>query len=151
MSGVGITAQTTEFTTGTSKLTALQILAAANHRVKVSEFSLSFQGISNVAAPILVEIIRQSTTGLSGDVITAKKLDSDHSETVQTTVLENIDGSTQPTDGDVLFRELVHPQGGFTWQARFGQEIEIPGGGRLGLAVTAGAGVDLVARFVGEE
>jgi len=151
MAGVRIVAQTAEISTGTSKKTVLQLLAAANHGVEINEWSISFKGTSNTASPILVEIIEQSTSGLSGDVLTVKKLNPGDDEIVQTTALKDIDGSTQPTDTAIKFSELVHPQGGYTWQARFKGELKIPGGGRLGLAVTALAAINCVARFVGEE
>jgi len=151
MAGVKIAAQTIEISTGTAKKTHLQILAAANHRTLVKEISVSFDGVSNIAAPILVEVLRQSDAGSGGDVLTLKKLDTSDSETVQTTGLSNVDGSAQPTDTDEVLGEQVHPQGGFTWQAPFGGEIEIPGGGRLGIALTAGADVNAKVRIFAEE
>lgn len=153
MAGILFSAETNgEISTGTSKKTILQIVAASNHRVKVKEISVSFKGTSNTAAPILVEVYRQTTAGTDGDAVTLAKFDSDTSETLQTTGLSNIDGSSQPTDsGSALLSEEVHPQGGYTWQAPFGGEIIVPGGARLGLAVTAGADVSSSARMICEE
>ena len=130
----------------------LQLLAAANHRVLVKEFSISFQGISNTAAPILVEVERHLDAGDDGDALTLAKLNSADDETLQASAQENLDGTSPPSiSGVALFSELVHPQGGFNWQAPFGGEIVVPGGGRLGILVTAGAAVDCVARMVAEE
>jgi len=151
MAGVRIVAQTVEVPTGTTRKTLLQILAATNQRVLVKEISISFDGVSNVAAPILVEIVRQSTTGSGGDVLTMKKMDPDYSETVQTTALSDIDGTTAPTESDEVQGESVHPQGGYSWQAPFGQEIVVPGGARLGVIVTAAAAVNAKVRLVAEE
>lgn len=151
MAGINLSAATPEFTTGTSKKTVLQILAPTNRRLVVKEWGVSFKGTSNTEAPILVELIRQSTAGLDGDVLTPRKMNSADDETVQTTALSNIDGSTQPTDGDVLARKEVHPQGGYDWQAPFGGEIHVPGGERLGIAVSAGSAVNMTAHFVFEE
>lgn len=151
MAGVKISGQTVEVPTGVTRKTLLQILAAANHRVLVKEISISFDGVSNVAAPILVEVMRQTSAGLGGDVLTLKKLDPTDDEAVQTTALSDIDGTTAPVDTDEVMGEQVHPQGGYTWQAPFGQEIVIPGGARLGIVVTAGATVNAKVRFLAVE
>ena len=151
MSGIRYTFQTVEVTTGTAKKTLLQVLAAANHRVLVKEISISFDGISNTAAPILVQVLRQSTSGIGGDVLAAVKLNVSDDEAIQATGLSNIDGTTAPTDTDELLGELVHPQGGFNWQAPFGGELVVKGGNRLGIAVTAGAAVNAKVRLVCEE
>ena len=148
MAGIKAVAQTAEVSTGTSKKTILQLVAAANHRVLVKELSISFDGTSNTAAPILVEIARQSTAGTMTS-LTPAKVDLDGDETLQTTAQHT--ATAEPTETDVLMAENVHPQGGYTWQAPFAGEIVINGGDRLGLAVTAGASVNAVARLGFEE
>lgn len=151
MAGIRFTCQTQQFTTGTSELCVLQILAAANHRVKVREFSVSFTGIVNTDAPILCQLLRQSDAGSGGDALTPQKMDPTDDETIQTSALENLDGSAVPTETSELISEEVHPQGGYTWQAPFGGEIVVPGSGRLGINVTAAVAVNCVARMVCEE
>jgi hypothetical protein len=148
MAGVLAVAQTAEIATGTSKKTLLQIVAATNVRVKVKEFSVAFKGTSNTAAPILVEVTRQSTAGTMS-ALTPQKVDLDGDETLQTTAQHT--ATAEPTETAALMREQVHPQGGYTWQAPFGAEIVVNGGDRLGIAVTAGADVNAVARVVFEE
>ena len=64
MAGILAVAQTGEISTGTSQKTLLQIVAATNHRVLVKEWSISFKGVSNTAAPIEVELLRQTDAGL---------------------------------------------------------------------------------------
>lgn len=151
MAGVRLVAQTVEVPTGVTKKTLLQILAPTNQKVKVREISISFDGISNVAEPILVEVERQTDAGDGGDALTLKKMNPDDSEVIQTTALSDLDGSFQPTPGDEIQGEQVHPQGGYDWQAPFGGEIIVPGGTRLGIAVTAAAGVNAKVRMVLEE
>ena len=148
MAGIQAMAQTAEVATGTSKKTIIQLVAAANHRVKVGEFSISFDGVSNTDAPILVEVATQTTAGTMTS-LTPVKLDADGDETLQTTAQHT--ATAEPTEGNVLIREQVHPQGGYTWQAPFGRELVINGGDRLGIAVTAGTSVNAVARFNFEE
>lgn len=148
MSGVGLRAQTDEITTGTSVKTLLQIEAAANHRVKVREISVSFKGTTNSDAPIKVDVLRQTTAGTLSSLTLVKDSPGDD-ETLQTAATHT--ATAEPTAGDILMSEEVHPQTGFVWQAPFGGEMIVPGGTRLGIRATAGVSVSAVARLVGEE
>ena len=148
MAGLKAVAQTVEIATGTSKKTLIQLVAAANHRTLVKEFSIAFDGTSNTAAPILVEVARQTTAGTMTS-LTPVKIDADADETLQTTAQHT--ATAEPTEGDVIMRENVHPQGGYTWQAPFGGELVVNGGDRLGIAVTAAATVNAVVRMIFEE
>jgi hypothetical protein len=149
MAGVGITGQTPLITTGTSVITLLQLLAASNQRVILFEMSISFNGTSNTATPIYVEIIRQTSAGTMSS-LTLRKLNNSDGETIQTTGQYNATG--QPTDsGDEPYAEQVQPQTGFLWQAPYSREIIIKGGERLGLRVTAAASVSALVRFVAQE
>ena len=148
MAGILGMAQIDGVATGTSKKTLLQLVAASNHRVKVSEWGISFNGTSTTAAPIEVEIARQSDAGTATS-LTLQKIDADGDETLQTTGQHT--ATSEPTESAVIRREYVHPQAGYTWQAPFGQEIVINGGDRLAIVVTAGASVSAQAHFVFEE
>lgn len=148
MAGVSFAAVTPEIATGTSLITLLQIVAAANQRVKVRELSVSFTGVTNTSLPILVKIVRQTTAGTMS-ALTPKKWNESDGETLQTTAQSS--ATSEPTTTDVIMAEEVHPQGGYTWQAPFGGEITVKGGNRLGISVTAAASVNAVARVVGEE
>jgi hypothetical protein len=134
--------------TGTSLKTLIQIVAASNHKVLIDEWSISFQGTSNTASPILVQVARQTTAGTMS-ALTGVKDPADWDETMQTTAQHT--ASAEPTLGDILFEEYVHPQTGYTWQAPLGKEIAIGGGGRLGIIVTAGASVSATVRVAGSE
>ncbi len=148
MAGLRATAQTAEVATGTSKKTILQIVAAANHRVLVKEISISFKGITNTAAPIIVQVLRQTDAGTMS-ALTMQKVDENAGETLQTTAQHT--ATAEPTGSSEVMGEEVHPQGGYTWQAPFGGEIVIKGGNRIGIAVTAGADVNCKARVILEE
>ena len=148
MAGVLATAQTAEISTGTAKKTLLQLIAAANQRVKVKEISVSFKGTSSTAAPILVQVLRQSDAGTVSS-LTPQKMNEADDETLQTTAGHT--ATVEPTGTTEILGEEVHPQGGYTWQAPFGGEVIVKGGARLGIAVTAGADVSAKARVVFEE
>lgn len=148
MAGIGFKCNTAEIATGTSAKTLLQVVAASNHRITVNEWSISFKGTSNTASPILVEVLRQTTAGTMS-ALTPVKADSADDETLQTTAQHT--ATSEPTASDVLDRVLVHPQQGYTWVATPGKELVVPGGGRLGVRVTAAADVNAVATIKGEE
>lgn len=148
MSCVGFEVPSGVVATTTSAKTILQVVAAANHAVRIDEFGIGFQGTSNTAAPGLLEVVRQSDAGTSSAATVVKQPD-DSDETLQTTARKNC--TAEPTTGDVLMSIPIHPQTGFTWQAQFGKHIKVGGGDRLGLRVTFAADVNCCAYFKGEE
>lgn len=148
MAGIRAVAQTAEVATGTAAKTLLQVVAVANHRVEVKEISVSFDGVSNTAQPIKVQVCRQSDAGTMS-ALTPRKLNESDDETIQTTAHHT--ATAEPTTGDEVLGEQVHPQGGYTWQAPFDGAITIKGGNRLGVIVTAAADVNAKARIVFEE
>ncbi len=130
--------------------TILQLVAAANTRVAVRGFSVSFDGTSGSAEPVQVDVLRQTGAGTGGSAATPVKEDGLGSETIQTTAQKNI-ATTEPTAGDVLRRYQIHPQTGAEFKFGLDEELIIPGGGRLGLRCTAPANVNAVGHFSIEE
>lgn len=129
--------------------TVLQIVAPANQRLLVRRFHVSFQGVANSDKPVLVEVVRQSTAGTMSALTLTKGHDGDD-ETLQATAQHT--ATVEPTTGDVLWRDVVHPQGG-TLQVLLPESRPIPvkGGGRLGIRCTATDAVDCVAGIGAEE
>lgn len=118
--------------------TLLQIVAAANDRLRIQGWGFSIKGTSATDPPVLVQLVRQTTAGTmtagtAGTNIT-KKNDIDP-ETVQTTV--RINATVEPTTTDVIESFEVHPQTGFYKLYPMGQEIMVPNGERLGFKVTS--------------
>jgi hypothetical protein len=148
MAGVGFKITKSAVATGTAAKTIIQVVAAANHAVLIKEMSVAFAGTSNTAAPILVEVVRQTDAGTS-TALTPVKDPDDSAETLQSTARHT--ATAEPTTTDVLMSEYVHPQTGYTWQAPFGQAIKVGGGDRVGIRVTAGADISSSARMVCEE
>lgn len=146
MAGVLVSAVSPLISFSTSTVTLIQVVAPTNQRLVISEISVSFDGVSNTAKPIQVDVLRQSTAGTMSS-LTPVKVNSSDSETLQTTAQHT--ATAEPTAGNILMTENVHPQTGYTWQAPFGKELIVPGGGRLGVRlVTPGAGADAVARII---
>lgn len=151
MAGIRIVATTqgeVALTGGVAK-TVLQIVSPANQRLLLKAFAVSFDGISSVAEPVLVELVKQTTAGTSAAGAPVKDGDPG-SETIQTT--SRITITVEPTTTDVLRVYEVHPQGGGIERV-FGLDdhIPIPGGTRLGIRCTAPAGVNCTAHMVVEE
>lgn len=146
MSGLKLAANSGAQSLTTSAETVLQILAATNQRIVVTGFSVTVAGTS--AVDITMRVLRQTSAGTAGTtsgLIT--KLDSAAAETIQTTASTNF--SAEPTAGDVL--QLKKLQGSYEKYFPMGQEIIVPGGGRLGIEVTTAVASTIVAEFYFEE
>jgi hypothetical protein len=148
MAGNRFKGATAAIATGTSAKTLAQIVAAANHKVLIDGVRISFNGVSSTAEPIKVDILRQTTAGTMSALTLVKDPD-DWSETMQTTAQHT--ATAEPTSGDVLHSQYVHPQQGTVWEFAFSRTIAIGGGDRLGVRVTAAASVNALVEFAGEE
>jgi hypothetical protein len=128
--------------------TVLQLVAATGVIVAVQGLTVSFDGISNTAEPVQVVLERQTTAGTMSARNPLKTKDT--STALQLTGQEN--ASAEPTSGDRLHVFHIHPQAGVAMPLPLPDgEIEIPGGGRLGLKITAPANVNCHATIIGEE
>lgn len=128
--------------------TTLQLVAAANHRVKLCAWGVYFDGVSAAAEPVQVVLMRQTTAGTMS-ANTPVKVDNSIADTLLTTAQDA--ASAEPTSGDVLKRIEVHPQAGYEESLPFGQEYIIGGGDRAGIVCTAPAGVNVVSWMRFEE
>jgi hypothetical protein len=118
--------------------TVLQIVAAANHRVKLLGWGVFFDGVSAADEPIEVVVQRQSTAGTSS-ANTPKKVDDSLAETLLTTARDGF-SSTEPTSGDILWAGEIHPQSGYEKLFPLGQELIVGGGDRLAIRCTIPTG-----------
>lgn len=148
MSGIVCIAQTTEIalTAATAK-TVIQVVAAANHKVKLLRWGVFFDGTSATAEPVQVRLLRQSTAGTMSSLTPTKQ--TTDSETVQTTAQHT--ATAEPTAGDVLDICEVHPQSGYEVVLTPDNYIWVAGSGRVGIECTAPAGVNVRAKIVFEE
>lgn len=123
--------------------TLIQLVAAANHRVKILRWGVFFDGTTVTDEPIQVELLRQTTAG-TASALTPVKADDSIADTLQTTAQQ--DFTVEPAAGDILDSIEVHPQQGYEIIYPLGQEFIIGGGDRIGLRVTTPAGVNPNAR-----
>ena len=80
--GIATTAEIA-LTAATAK-TIMQLVAASNHRVKLLEWGVYFDGTSTTAEPVQVRLLRQTTAGTMSS-LTPTKNDDSLAETLQTT------------------------------------------------------------------
>jgi len=134
-------------TAATAK-TVIQLVAAANQRVKILGWGVFFDGTSTTAEPVQVTLARQSTAGTTS-ALTPVKVDDSLAETLLTTARHT--ATAEPTTGDVVDVIEVHPQQGYEKLYPLGQEIIVGGGDRLGIICTAPAAVNVRAKMFFEE
>lgn len=142
MAGVFFDLTTAEIATGTSAKTLMQIVAATNQRVIVHEWGISFQGVSNTADPIQVDLILQTDAGTSS-ALTPVKANQGDNETLQTTARHT--ATVEPAGTTIFQSYFVHPQTGRDWMAPVRAPRPVQGGTRLGIRVTAAADVGAIA------
>jgi hypothetical protein len=136
----------TAVASGTSAKTILQLTAPTNTALRVQGFGVFFAGVSVTDAPIVVEVLRQTTAGTATARTPLKRGVS--GTTIQATGSEN--ATAEPTAGDILWSGQIHPQSGAEIPL-IGREFLMDGGSRLGLRVTAAVGVNVRAHIDFEE
>lgn len=134
-------------TAATAK-TVLQLVAAANHRVKILGWGVFFDGTSTTAEPVQVRLLRQTTAGTM-TALTPTKRDDSIADTLLTTAQHT--ATAEPTAGDLIEAIEVHPQQGYQVLYPLGVEPIIGGGDRVGIECTAPAAVNVRAVALFEE
>lgn len=132
---------------GATPKTVLHLLAGSA-RVAIQAVTVSFDGTSNTAEPVVITLRRQ-TTAPTGTARNPLKKDNDIATALLVTGLENV--SVEPTDSDILLTYHIHPQAGAQYPLPLPGEIVIAGAGRLGLKITVPAAVNCHATIEGEE
>lgn len=128
--------------------TVIQIVAPANHRLRIMRWGVAFDGVSTTGEPVQVELIRQTTAGTMS-ALTPAPLDDSLSETLLTTAQHT--ATVEPTSTSVLDSLEVHPQDRHEILYPWGQEPIVGGSDRVGIRCTAPAIVNVRAKIVWEE
>lgn len=129
--------------------TLIQIVANTR-TVRLSEWSVSFQGITTTDAPVLVQLVRYSTAGTSGASVTPGRRNLVAS-TADASVNQQF--SAEPTVSEILESHYITPTGGlFVYQYPEDAEVLATAGERLGLRVNPPtSSVDCAANFAWDE
>ena len=137
-----------DIATGTAVKTLLQVVAAANHAIEITEYAVSFSGVNNTHLPILVELLRQTDAGTTS-ALTPVNADDSGGDTFDTTARHT--ATAEPTGGDVLRSHYVHPQTGLVVPVGGEAPLIVGAGDRVGLRVTAANDVKAAATICFEE
>ncbi|NJL70163.1 MAG: hypothetical protein HC888_00515 [Candidatus Competibacteraceae bacterium] len=135
--------------TGGSAKTVLQLTMPSNQCGRIKGYKVTFDGATSTNTPASVELVRQSTAGTMTSQ-TPQKLDSGRDETVQATGSK--DSSGEPTVTSTLDTAFVPVYGG-VYHFMFPSDTRpiVPGGGRIGLKITAPSAVNCRASLWFEE
>lgn len=132
MAGVQFTV-TNETTTGVAVLTLMQLIAAANKRVRINRITISGKGVLNTDEPVTLEALIQTTAGTpDGSPPTVAKTNPSDDETLAVTATDGF--TVEPTAGAIIASQALHPQSALVWTFPAGiRDCFVPGGGRLGI------------------
>ena len=128
--------------------TVVRIKAPTNQRAKVLGYGFYFDGTSNSATPVQIQIGRISADG-TFTAATPLPNEEELTETFQTAV--GVNASAEPSYSNYLKTLTVHPQLGYEYLAPLGQEVIVKGGGMLGFVVNAPSAVDVRGYVMFEE
>lgn len=128
--------------------TVVQVVAATNHGVVCWGLSVAFDGASNTAVPVLVQIVRQTTAGTMSALTPTKKNDSD-GDTLDVTAQHT--ATVEPTTTDILYETYVHPQTGLDKTFNEKTAPRVGAGDRMGVRLTAPEIVNATVSLDGEE
>lgn len=130
--------------------TVLQVVAAANHRVEIRGWSITFNGVDAAAAKALVQLVRCSTDGTRSAVPSNNLVKGDDSlaETMLTTAFEIF--TVEPTITSILDQVEVSPVDGFIVNYD-NEEIMMGGSDRVAIVVTAPAIVSVICKIIFKE
>lgn len=110
--------------------TLVQYVAPTHQRVELISIDLGPLGASAATAPLVLDVVRQSTAGTASDDSAALvKLDPAAAENLLTTCRKTF--TVEPTLTAVLFSITLHQQASRLWVPP--SRIFIPGGGRVAL------------------
>lgn len=141
-------------TTGTALKTIAQLATPATTRCEIIEWSLSFNGTSASAVPMLVQLNRQTSAGTGGVSGTAFQQDlADPAATVTalTGPLAAV-WTAEPTAGNIIYQDYYTPVGlGPFVQYPLGRGIVVPISARIAIVVTGTPAVNVAGHIVWNE
>ena len=140
-------ATTAEVALTTTAKTVVQVAAAANTRVALRGFTISFDGVSSTAGSAVVVVSVQSSSG-TASAVTLTKQTGGTTEALGSSGLFNF--SAEPTH-TYLKTYNVNPQTGYERAFAPDEEIQLAGGTRVGLQVIASSAVNCHAGLFCEE
>ena len=125
-------------------------IAPTNQRFIVKEWSVTFDGVTASAVPVLCELVYSSGAGAGTSTsLTPTKQNPIDAETIQSTAKENY--TAEPTTITVLDSMLISPTSGMKEIRPALRGVMCPGGKTLGIRCTAPATVNVRGTMKCEE
>lgn len=102
----------------------LSVIAPASGAIRLTELSLSFDGVTATNEPVLVELCKstEATAGTSTSQTPVQVGGTPSGKTARSSGKRNF--TAEPTTLTVIKEWLIHPQTGFTKQSPLGREEE---------------------------
>jgi len=147
MTTVNVVAEDVPLVAATAK-TVLELNTPAGVETTITELSVSFDGVTSGAKPVLVELIFAASAG-TGTAATPVRLNRASAQTINTTAKSN--DSVEPGTPVVAKAWRVHPQSGQIIQFPLGREPMMKQSDVCGIRCTAAAAVNVTAEFEFEE
>lgn len=131
-------------TSGTALKTLAQIATSSTVRAELVEWSVSFNGTSASAVPVLIQLNRQTSAGTGG----VSGTENPHDVAEGASSVTGLTGPTgavwtsEPTTGLIMYADYYTPVGlGPFVQYPLGRGIVVPVSGRLAVTVTAAVAI----------
>lgn len=116
--------------------TILQLIAAANVRLRIERVTIGFKGIVATEVPVGCELLRQTSAGTMSAATVEKQNESDD-ETLQVTAQHT--ATSEPAASTIKRAEPIHPQTSREWVFPPGRDLFVKGGERLGFRLNSPA------------
>lgn len=142
---------------GTALVTLAVELTAANRRIGGNELSVTFNGTTSTAVPVIVRLVRVTVAPVGGGTITQAPTPMDSAAPASmctaympTSATPGVYATTPPTVGVILRTWFVSPTSGLTLQLPLGLEADTPSTAASGLGIqcVAPAAVSAISYLV---
>lgn len=132
--------------------TVLQLVnPSASIILAVQQLKISFDGVSNTAVPVIVQLLRKAAAATVTSQ-TRTKIKDTSTALVTDAATTGVNATIEGTDGAIIETWHVHPQtGAFDMLPLPEGEVEVPGSGIIAVKVNAPAAVNTLVTLVGEE
>jgi hypothetical protein len=147
-----VTTSVVALTAATAKTVLQYVNPAATLLSVIQELKISFDGISNTAVPVVVQLLRKTAAATVATAIARVKTKDTTTALVTDNANTGSGASAEGTDGGIIETWHVHPQAGaFDTLPLPDGEVQVPGSGIIAVKCNAPAGVNVLVTLKGED
>jgi hypothetical protein len=123
----------------------------ANTLSAIQEILVAFDGTSNTATPVTVQVLRK-TAAATVTAATRNKTKDTSTALATDVAATGTNASAEGTDGAVLVDMLIHPQAGVVYPVPLPDgELEVPGSGIIAVKANSPTAVNVRCTLKGED